>query len=58
VFPVGVPPTTAAFDEAMYAPTTRLPVASAAAATRASTTAGAGTTGEGIGETHQALKYD
>jgi hypothetical protein len=58
VFAVGVAPTTAAFDEAMYAPTSRLTVASPAAATRASTTAGAGTTGEGVGDTHHALKND
>jgi len=58
VFAVGILPTTAAFDEAMYAPTSPLTVASASAATRASTTAGAGTTGEGVGETHLALKND
>ncbi len=55
VFAVGVPST--AFDEAMYAPTSRLSVATLAAATRASSSAGA-VTGEGIGETHLALKRD
>jgi hypothetical protein len=59
VIAVGKPPTTAAFDEAMYAPTSRLPVATAAQATNASSTTGAGPiTGNGIGETHHALKND
>jgi hypothetical protein len=59
VFAVGKPATTAAFDEAMYAPTSRLSVATPAQATRASSTAGAGPiTGEGIGETIQALRND
>jgi hypothetical protein len=45
------------FDEALYAPTTPLTVASAAQATRASTTAGAqDVTGVGTGETHHALR--
>jgi hypothetical protein len=56
VFAVGKPPTTAAFDEAMYSPG-RLAVATAAQAIRASSTAGAAPiTGEGTGETHQALR--
>jgi BNR repeat-like domain len=59
VFAVGKPPTTAAFDEAMYAPTSPLPVATVAQATRASSTAGAGPiTGVGIGEAIRALKND
>jgi BNR repeat-like domain len=59
VFAVGKPPTTAAFDEAMYAPTSRLAVATVAQATRASSTAGAGPiTGVGIGEAIRALKND
>jgi BNR repeat-like domain len=56
VFAVGKPATTAAFDEAMYSPG-RLPIATAAQATRASTTAGSGT-GPGIGDTIDALKGD
>jgi hypothetical protein len=56
---VGKPATTAAFDEAMYAPTSRLSVATAAQATRASSTKGAGPiTGNGIGEAIQALRKD
>jgi hypothetical protein len=44
------------YDEAMYAPP---PLAVAANATRPSSTAGAGpVTGEGTGETHQALRDD
>jgi BNR repeat-like domain len=47
------------FDEAMYAPTSPLPIASPAEATRPSSTAGAGpVTGQGTGETHHALKRD
>jgi len=58
VFAVGKPPTTAAFDEAMYSPG-RLAIASAAQATRVATTRGAGpVTGVGTGETHHALKND
>jgi hypothetical protein len=40
VFAVGKPATTAAFDEAMYAPTTPLSVASAALATRLASSKG------------------
>ena len=60
VIAVGKPATTAAFDEAMYAPASRLSVATAAQATNPSTTAGvaAPITGEGTGETHRALKND
>ena len=56
VFAVGKPATTAAFDEAMYSPG-RLSIATAAQATRVSTTKGATpVTGVGTGETHHALK--
>jgi hypothetical protein len=57
VFAVGLTPTTAAFDEAMYAPTTPLTVATAAAATQPAQTGGQ-QTGVGTGETHHALKRD
>jgi hypothetical protein len=55
VFAVGL--ASATFDEGMYALTSRLSVATPAAATRASSGAGS-VTGEGIGETHLALKRD
>jgi hypothetical protein len=55
VIAVGKPATTAAFDEAMYAPG-RLSIATADEATRLSTTGPA--TGPGIGDTIQALKRD
>jgi hypothetical protein len=59
VVAVGLPHTGSRFDEAMYAPTSPLPIASAAQATRPSSTAGAGpVTGQGTGETHHALKQD
>jgi hypothetical protein len=60
VFAVGKPATTAAFDEAMYAPAQRLRVATAAEATNASTTTGVTgpITGQGTGETHHALRDD
>jgi hypothetical protein len=59
VFAVGKPPTTAAFDEAMYAPTSRLSVATPAQATNASSTQGVTPiTGVGTGETHHDLKND
>jgi hypothetical protein len=58
VFAVGKPATSAAFDEAMYSPG-RLAIASAAQATREATTRGAGPiNGNGIGETHHALRND
>ena len=58
VFAVGHETTTAAFDEGMWAPTTPLAVATAAQATSAASSAGVAgpITGEGTGETHQALK--
>ena len=59
VIAVGLPHTGSTFDEAMYAPTTRLSIATAAQATRPSSTAGAGpVTGQGTGETHHALRND
>jgi hypothetical protein len=58
VFAVGRPATTANFDEAMYAPTTPLPVATPAQATHAASTSGvlAPVTGLGTGEAHHALR--
>jgi hypothetical protein len=59
VFAVGKPATTAAYDEAMYAPTSRLGVATAAQATRASSSEGAGPiTGVGTGEAIRTLRSD
>jgi hypothetical protein len=59
IIAVGKTPTTAAFDEAMYAPSSPLSVATAAQATHASSTTGVQPiTGNGIGETHHALKND
>ena len=56
VFAVGKPSTAAAFDEAMYSPG-RLTIATAAEATRLSTTAGVAT-GPGFGATIQAIRQD
>jgi BNR repeat-like domain len=56
VFAVGKPATSAAFDEAMYSPG-RLAIATAAQATRVASSAGK-FNGNGIGETHHALKDD
>jgi hypothetical protein len=58
IFPVGQGnPATGKFDEAMYAPTTPLTVATTA--THAASASGAGPiTGEGTGETHHALRDD
>jgi hypothetical protein len=60
VFPVGnQQPTSTTFDEATYAPTTPLTVATPAQATRPATMTGAGpVTGMGTGETHHALRDD
>jgi hypothetical protein len=59
VIAVGAAHTGSAFDEAMYAPTSKLAIASAANATRAASSEGAGpVTGQGTGETHHALKRD
>jgi BNR repeat-like domain len=57
VFAVGKPPTTAAFDEAMYAPTSRLPVATVAQATSVASSKGA-ITGVGTGTAIRALRND
>jgi hypothetical protein len=59
-FPVGLPHGTGPFDEAMYAPQSSLPVATAAQATNVASSAGVvgPITGVGTGETHQALKQD
>jgi hypothetical protein len=54
---VGLPPASLAFDEAMYAPTTPLAVATPAQATHAASAEGA-LTGVGTGETHHALRND
>ncbi|MEA2409680.1 MAG: hypothetical protein QOC77_241, partial [Thermoleophilaceae bacterium] len=58
VFAVGNPHTSAQlFDEAMYAPTTPLPVTPPSQATNTASSAGAqSTTGQGTGETHHALR--
>jgi len=56
VFAVGKPATTAAFDEAMYAPTSRLSVATAAQAVNSSSSAGVVVTGVGTGEAIRTLK--
>jgi hypothetical protein len=59
VIAVGRPHTGNVFDEAMYAPTSKLPIVSAADAIRPSSTAGAApVTGQGTGETHHALRND
>ncbi len=59
VVAIGLPHSGSAFDEGMYAPVSKLPIASAAQATRPSTTSGASPiTGQGIGETHHALRDD
>jgi hypothetical protein len=59
VLAIGLPHSGNVFDEGMYAPTAKLPIATAAQATRPSSTAGAGpVTGEGIGETHHAIRSD
>ena len=58
MFPVAVA-AASGFDEAMYAPSAPLPVASLSAATNASTTTGVlPVTGVGTGETHHDLKTD
>lgn len=59
VVAIGLPHSGSAFDEGMYAPVNKLPIASAAEAIRPSTTSGAAPiTGQGIGETHHALRDD
>ena len=59
VFAVGHETTAAAFDEAMYAPASRLSVATAAQATHTASSQGAGPiNGVGTGETHHDLKQN
>jgi hypothetical protein len=55
VFAVGNPHTSSVFDEGMWAPTTPLPVASAAQATRRASSAGAAS-GQGVGAAQQAIR--
>jgi hypothetical protein len=57
VFAIGNPHTGNVFDEGMWAPTTPLPVASAAEATRHSSTAGAAS-GQGVGAAQEAVRRD
>jgi hypothetical protein len=57
VFAVGFPHTGTVFDEGMWAPSTPLPVASAAQATRRASSAGAAS-GRGVGAAQQAIKHD
>ena len=57
VFAVGHEPSTAAFDEAMYAPTARLPVATLAQATNVAISGGAGG-GDGTGEAIQTIRQN
>jgi hypothetical protein len=56
VFAIGNPHTGSAFDEGMWAPTSPLPVAGAAQATRAAT--GGPATGPGGGEAQHAVRND
>ncbi len=55
VFAVGLAHTGSVFDEGMWAPTTPLPVAGAAQATRHATSAGAAS-GQGVGAVQQAIR--
>ena len=57
VFAVGLPHTGSHFDEGMWAPSSPLPVASAAQATRAASSAGAAS-GQGVGEAQHAVRDD
>src|SRR4051795_3493445 len=57
VFAIGKPHTGNVFDEGMWAPAAPLPVATAARATRAATTAGAAT-GLGVGAAQEAVRSD
>ena len=57
VFAVGNPHTGTVFDEGMWAPSTPLPLASAAAATRRASSAGAAS-GQGVGAAQQAIRRD
>ena len=55
VFPIGKPHAGSVFDEGMWAPTTPLPVASAAQATRHASSAGTAR-GRGVGAAHHAIR--
>jgi hypothetical protein len=57
VIAIGFPHTGSLFDEGMWAPSTPLPVAGAATATRAASSAGAAG-GQGIGEAQHAVRDD
>jgi len=57
VFAVGFPHTGTVFDEGMWAPSTPLPVARAAQATRRASSAGAAR-GQGVGAAQQSIKHD
>jgi hypothetical protein len=57
VFAIGMPHTGNVFDEGMWAPSTPLPVASAAEATREASSAGAAT-GQGVGAAQEAVRRD
>jgi BNR repeat-like domain len=57
VFAIGNPHTGSVFDEGMWAPSTPLPVATAAQATRHSSTAGAAS-GQGVGAAQAAVRRD
>jgi hypothetical protein len=57
VFAIGNPHTGSVFDEGMWAPSSPLPVASAAQATRHSSTAGAAS-GQGVGAAQEAVRRD
>jgi len=55
VFPIGKPHAGSVFDEGMWAPTTPLPVASAAQAPRHASSAGTAR-GRGVGAAHHAIR--
>jgi hypothetical protein len=57
VFAVGLPRTGSHFDEGMWAPSSPLPVAGAAQATRAASSTGAAN-GQGVGEAQHAVRDD
>jgi hypothetical protein len=57
VFAIGFARTGSVFDEGMWAPSTPLPVATAAQATRAASSAGAAG-GQGVGEAQHAVRND
>ncbi|MEA2312886.1 MAG: hypothetical protein QOE28_2854, partial [Solirubrobacteraceae bacterium] len=57
VFAIGLAHTGSVFDEGIWAPSTPLPVATAAQATRRASTAGAAS-GPGVGEAQKAVRDD